>query len=143
MPDVIEVLETDHRDVEALFAKVEDNAGAAKAQVVAKIATELTLHAELEESIVYPAMREAGLDDMVDEAEQEHQEVKELVAQLQAADGASSEVDGTLAALESNVNHHVEEEEGEVFPKFRAAVDQSTLDALGERVEASKAGATT
>jgi len=141
MPDVIALLETDHREVEDLFAKAEDNTGAAKAQVVAKIATELTLHAEVEESLVYPAMREAGLDDMVDEAEQEHQQMKELVAQLQAADGASSEVDGIVAELKANVVHHVEEEEGEVFPKFRASVDQSTLDGLGERVEAAKARA--
>jgi iron-sulfur cluster repair protein YtfE (RIC family) len=140
MPDVIKLLETDHREVEDLFAKAEANNGAAKAQVVSKIADELTLHAEVEESVVYPAMRQAGLDDLVNEAEEEHQKVKDLIARLEA-DSASSQVDGVLGELKSNVSHHVEEEENEAFPKFRAAVNQSTLDALGEEVEAAKARA--
>jgi hemerythrin superfamily protein len=141
MPDVIKLLETDHREVEDLFAKAEANNGAAKAQVVSKIADELTLHAEVEESVVYPAMRQAGLDDLVNEAEEEHQKVKDLIARLEAGDRASPQVDGVLDELKSNVSHHVEEEENEAFPKFRAAVNQSTLDALGEQVEAAKARA--
>jgi hemerythrin superfamily protein len=141
MPDVIKLLEGDHREVEKLFAKAEANTGAAKAQVVAKIARELTVHAEVEETIVYPSMRQAGLGDLVEEAEQEHQKVKDLVAQLEAADGASSEVDGILADLKANVSHHVGEEESEAFPKFRQAVDQSSRDALGQQVEDAKASA--
>src|SRR5438067_1474237 len=77
MPDVIKLLEQDHREVEDLFSKAESTSGAAKQQVVSKLASELTLHAEVEESIVYPAMREAGLNDLVDEAEEEHQKVKD------------------------------------------------------------------
>ena len=56
MPDVIKLLEEDHREVESLFSKAKENSGAAKAQVVSKIAKELTIHSEVEESIVYPAM---------------------------------------------------------------------------------------
>jgi iron-sulfur cluster repair protein YtfE (RIC family) len=138
MPDVIKLLEQDHREVEDLFAKAEANSGAAKQQVVTKIASELTLHAEVEEAIVYPAMREAGLGDLVSEAEQEHQKVKELVAQLESMDGQTAEVDPTLQELKRNVEHHVQEEESEAFPKFREAVTQDVLQQLADEVRVSK-----
>ena len=138
MPDVINLLETDHREVEDLFAKAESTTGAAKQQVVTKIASELTLHAQVEEEIVYPAMRDAGLDDLVGEAEREHGKVKQLVAQLETLDGSTDEADPILAELKADVQHHVEEEESEGFPKFRAAVDQAQLDALGAQVQEAK-----
>ena len=138
MPDVIKLLEQDHREVEDLFAKAESTSGAAKQQVVTKIASELTIHAQVEEEYVYPAMREAGLDDLVQEAEQEHTKVKELVAQLESLDGTTADVDPVLAELKGDVQHHVEEEESEAFPKFRDKVDQATLQALAEQVRAAK-----
>ena len=138
MPDVIELLEKDHREVEDLFAKAKEISGAAKQQVVTKIASELTIHAEVEEEVVYPAMRQAGLTDLVQEAEQEHQKVKELVAQLESMDGSTNDVDPILGQLEGDVSHHVEEEETEAFPKFREAVDQQTLQALGDQVRQAK-----
>ena len=141
MPDVIKLLEADHREVEDLFALAESTSGAAKQQVVAKIAAELTLHAEVEEQIVYPAMRDAGLDSLVDEAEQEHSMVKELVAQLEAMDATTEGVDSVLAELKANVRFHVEEEESDGFPLFRDAVDQAELQALATRVEAAKQAA--
>jgi iron-sulfur cluster repair protein YtfE (RIC family) len=141
VPDVIKLLESDHREVEELFASAESNSGAAKQQVVSKIASELSLHAQVEEQIVYPAMREAGLGDLVDEAEQEHSKVKELVAQLEGMDGTTDEVDGVLAELKADVQHHVEEEESEGFPKFRDAVDQAKLQELADRVQQAKEAA--
>ena len=138
MPDVIKLLETDHREVEDLFAKAESTSGSAKQQVVTKLASELTLHAEVEEQIVYPAMRQAGLTDIVEEAEEEHSKVKELVAQLEAMDATTDAVDDVLAELKADVQHHVEEEESEGFPKFREAVDQSQLQELASRVEQAK-----
>lgn len=141
MPDVIKLLEADHREVEDLFAKAESTSGAAKQQVVMKIAAELTLHAEVEEQIVYPAMREAGLESLVDEAEEEHSMVKELVAQLEAMDATIEGVDSVLAELKANVEHHVQEEESEGFPRFRAAVGQAELQALATRVEEAKQAA--
>lgn len=141
MPDVIKLLEADHREVEDLFAKAESTSGAAKQQVVMKIAAELTLHAEVEEQIVYPAMREAGLESLVDEAEEEHSMVKELVAQLEAMDAAIEGVDSVLAELKANVEHHVQEEESEGFPRFREAVGQAELQALATRVEEAKQAA--
>lgn len=85
-------------------------------------------------------MRAAGLDDIVDEAEQEHSKVKELVAQLEAMDATTDDVDSVLAELKADVQHHVEEEESEGFPKFRQAVDQAELETLDRRVEEAKQG---
>ena len=141
MPDVIKLLETDHREVEDLFAKAASTSGAAKQQVVTKLASELTLHAEVEDEIVYPAMREAGLDELVDEAEQEHSKVKEMVAELEATDATTDEVDSVLMELEAAVQHHVEEEESEAFPRFREAVDQAELQALATQVTEAKQAA--
>jgi iron-sulfur cluster repair protein YtfE (RIC family) len=141
MPDVIKLLEQDHREVEDLFAKALSLSGAAKQQVVTKLASELTLHAEIEESIVYPAMREAGLADLVSEAEQEHQKVKELVARLESMDGSTADVDPVITQLQGDVDHHVHEEEDEAFPKFRDAVDQATLQALADQVREAKESA--
>jgi iron-sulfur cluster repair protein YtfE (RIC family) len=138
MPDVIKLLEADHREVEDLFTKAESTSGAAKQQVVTRIASELTLHAEVEEQIVYPAMREAGLDDIVDEAEGEHSKVKQLVAQLETMDATTDDVESVLSELKADVQHHVEEEESEGFPKFREAVDQATLQGLAAEVEQAK-----
>src|SRR4051794_13827038 len=106
MPDVIKLLETDHREVEDLFAKAESTSGAARQQVVAKLAAELTLHTQVEEQIVYPAMRQAGLSDLVDEAEQEHDKVKKLLAQLETMDATTDEVESFLVQLKSDVQHH-------------------------------------
>jgi iron-sulfur cluster repair protein YtfE (RIC family) len=138
MPDVIKLLEQDHREVEELFAKAQSTSGAAKQQVITKIASELTIHSEVEEQIVYPVMRQVGLNDIVDESEHEHQKVKDLVAQLEGMDGETNEVDTVLTDLKSNVQHHVEEEESEAFPRFREAVDQETLQQLADQVREMK-----
>ena len=138
MPDVIKLLEQDHREVEDLFSKAESTSGAARQQVVTKIASELTLHTEVEERFVYPAMRDAGLADLVNEAEQEHAKVKELVAQLETIDATTDDVESLLAELKADVQHHVQEEETEAFPKFRESVDQSELQSLATRVQEAK-----
>lgn len=138
MPDVIKLLEQDHREVEDLFASAESTSGAAKQQVVTKLASELKIHAEVEEQIVYPAMRETGLGALVEEAEAEHQKVKEMVARLETMDGSTSEVDPLLAQLKADVQHHVGEEESEAFPKFRAGVEQETLQSLADQVRDMK-----
>ena len=138
MPDVIQLLETDHREVDDLFAKAEENTGAAKQQVVTKLIQELTIHAEAEEQIVYPAMKAAGLDDLVKEAESEHQEAKQLIAKLETMDLTTADVDEVLAQLKAGVQHHVQEEESEALPRFRSASDQGTLDKLGTQLEEFK-----
>jgi len=138
MADAIELLEADHREVDELFVKAESTSGAARSQVVAKICTELTVHAQVEEEVIYPAMRKAGLDDLVSEAEQEHGKVKQLVATLEGMDGSSADIDAVVAELKRDVEHHVHEEEATAFPRFREAAGQEALDVLGPEVQQAK-----
>jgi len=140
MTDAIEMLEADHREVEGLFAALEDLSGVERQQTVNKLAKSLSIHAQIEEEVMYPAMKDAGLDDEVKAATEEHQKVKDLVAQLEEVD-PSSDVDALMAELEADVTHHVEEEESEVFPKFRDAVDQVKLDELGVALVEAKESA--
>ena len=83
-------------------------------------------------------MRDAGLQKIVDEAEQEHRTVKQLVARLESTDTTTSEADRLLSELKADVQHHVREEESEAFPQFRAAVPAEVIESLGEAVEAAK-----
>ena len=121
MPDVLTLLEHDHRDVEHLFAEIKSTSGTARARTFGKLAYELASHADVEERFVYPAMQEAGLQSDVDQAEEEHARVRRLVAELAAMDSASAGFDNRLAELEGDVSQHLHEEETEAFPRFRNA----------------------
>ena len=140
--DAIDMLIADHKRVANLFADfkrltdLDDEK--AKARVVELICQELTVHAQLEEELFYPAVREVtGDEDQVDEAVVEHAGAKFLIAQLQSADPEEELFDAKVTVLGEQINHHVEEEEGSMFPKAR----HSGLDAaaLGARMLARKA----
>jgi len=141
--DVIELLTEDHRKVEELFDQYESSKDEAdddaKAELVATICLELTIHATVEEEIFYPAARGA-LDeddsDLLDEAEVEHATVKLLIADLADMQPSDALYDAKVKVLSEYVKHHVQEEEGEMFPSVR----ESELDvaALGEEVATRK-----
>jgi hemerythrin superfamily protein len=141
--DVIEILTEDHRKVEDLFDDYENTKSEAeddeKEERVAAICLELTLHAAVEEELLYPAAREA-LDeddvDMIDEAEVEHSTVKDLIAELTEMTPADDLYDAKVKVLSEYVRHHVQEEEGEIFPALRDT--DLDLEALGEDVAARK-----
>lgn len=136
--DAIEMLERDHREVEELFAQLSTTSGPERQQTLNKLAKKLDIHAEVEEAIVYPAMKKAGLDSQVSEATDEHQKAKDLLLQIEGVEPTSPEIDGLVAQLEAEVSHHVEEEEGQVFPKFRDAVGQDYLVTLAEDVKVAE-----
>ena len=122
--DAIKLLMADHDEVEALFKQFQKvkNDGAQKADIVEQICKALTVHAEIEEEIFYPAARDALAekgDDMLDEAEVEHASIKSLVEQLQDSDPDDELFDAKVKVLCEYVNHHVKEEEGEMFPKIK------------------------
>ena len=131
--DAIALLTADHKAVKALFKKFEelkeqDDADDQKASLVERICAELTVHATIEEEIFYPAVREAIEDeDLMDEADVEHATAKELIAQLQAAEPSDDHYDAKVKVLSEYIDHHVKEEEGEMFPKARKAVDTTAL----------------
>ena len=141
--DVIQLLTTDHRQVEHLFDKL--NNGGDREALVAELVAELTLHAEVEEQVVYPAIRSAipGGEEKVKEGLQEHAEAKELIARLESLAVDDPAFDTTLMKLQEAVQHHVEEEEGEIFPPFQERSSDGERARLAAEVERMKAGGTT
>ena len=140
--DAIALLTEDHRKVQALFKQFEslkESEGKRddKAALVQQICTELTLHALVEEEIFYPAVRKAiDDDDLMDEADVEHTSAKALIIELMTGRPGDDHYDAKVTVLGEYINHHVREEEGEMFPKARKEVDTA---ALGKKLAARKA----
>ncbi len=146
--DALEVLTVDHRTVENLFALYESTGTEdveAPDKVVREIVRELSIHAAVEEQLLYPLMRERLADGerLVREALDEHQEVKETLASIEKADPGADERSSALVSLIRDVRHHVEEEEGDLFPKLRAAASPEELRDLAGRIESAKRTAPT
>ena len=119
------------------FEKNKDDMSAEeKAELVEKICGELVVHAQIEEEIFYPALRAVGdedLDEMLDEAEVEHNGAKDLIAQLEDATPEEPLYDAKVTVLGEYIKHHAKEEESEMFPKAKKATELD-LDALGEQL---------
>jgi hemerythrin-like domain-containing protein len=138
--DPFKLLEADHRNVEKLFTQLESAQGAAKLRVFEQIRTELELHTHIEEKIFYPALEKPEeTHDLTLEAYEEHAVVKDLLKQLGRAKTANDEWEAQAKVLKENVEHHVQEEENELFQKAEDALNQEDLEALGERMQAEKA----
>jgi hemerythrin superfamily protein len=133
--DAIAMLTVDHKKVKGLFAdfgKLKDaGSDEDKASIVDRICNELKIHTELEEEIFYPAVRKAIDDgDLMDEALVEHAGAKELIAQLEDASPEDDLYDAKVTVLGEQIDHHVKEEEGNMFPKAKnAKVDTEALGA--------------
>jgi hemerythrin superfamily protein len=138
--DAITLLTEDHEQVKSMFEQYEelgDRAFASKQKLALKICTELTKHATAEEEIFYTAVRAATKDDdMLDEAIVEHGSAKELIAQIISMEPTEDLYDAKVKVLGELIDHHVKEEEGEMFPKARKA--KLDLMALGEAIAARK-----
>ena len=139
--DAIDLLEQDHKNVKALFEQYEglsDRSRASKKKLATQICLELSKHATAEEEIFYPAVREAtGDDDLMDEATVEHASAKDLIAQILSMNADEDLYDAKVKVLSEQIEHHVGEEEGEMFPKARKA--NLDLDGLGAAIAARKA----
>ena len=140
MADVTKMLEQDHREAGDLFAKIKETNGAARANLVTKLAGALRLHMKVEETIVYPAIAKQvdDGDDMVAEATTEHEGARKALADVEKLSPNEPGFDGALEMLEAGISHHVEEEEDEVFPKFRESVSSAELEELGDEVAVAK-----
>lgn len=139
--DAIVLLTADHKRVKKMFKTFEkmkdDGAPADKQALAQQICEELTLHTELEEQIFYPAARETLSDeDLLDEAEVEHASAKDLIAQIKAGDPSDPKWAAKVTVLGEYVDHHVEEEENEMFPKCRKA--KMDLESLGKEIASMK-----
>ena len=135
--DAVAMLKADHEEVHAMFEEYEglgDRANVSKHKLVAQICKALKIHTQIEEEIFYPAVREASkeTEDMVDEAVVEHASAKDLIAQLEEMDPEDDLYDAKVKVLGELIDHHVEEEEEEMFPKARKL--KLDMDALGEEM---------
>lgn len=138
--DAISLLTEDHQQVKKMFQqfdKLREDEEDEKEALARKICAALTAHATVEEEIFYPAVREAiDDDDLMDEADVEHASAKELIAQIEAASADDDHYDAKVKVLSEHIDHHVKEEQNEMFPKAKKA--KIDLQALGEQIEKRK-----
>jgi hemerythrin superfamily protein len=144
--DAIALLTEDHENVKALFEQFEnlgDRARASKRKLATQICEELIKHTTVEEEIFYPAVRNAlGKDeqDMMDEALVEHQAAKDLIEQILGMEPSEELYDAKVKVLSEMIDHHVEEEEKEMFKKARES--RLDLEDLGQQISERKASIT-
>jgi hemerythrin superfamily protein len=139
--DATALLQRDHAEVKKLFKQYEKLAdaeadGAERGELAAQICAMLTVHATIEEEIFYPAARAAEVDaDLLDEADVEHASAKDLISQIESMSPDDDLYDAKVSVLGEYIDHHVQEEEGEMFPKCRKSeMDLAALaEALAER----------
>lgn len=142
--DAIALLINDHRRVDAIFTQLENSlpGGDGRGEAIGQVIRELSVHAVIEEQVLYPAIREevSGGGDLADHAIDEHQEVKEALTRLEQLDPDDAETGTVLRQLITDVRHHVDEEEGPggLFEKLRGTVPADRLVEMGEQLEAAR-----
>jgi iron-sulfur cluster repair protein YtfE (RIC family) len=140
-PTAIDLLKADHDKVESLFDKVKANEDGNNAATFKKIKEELDMHAHIEEMIFYPHLLEKGdkeLKKIIREGVEEHAQVKDLLAELATLSGDSPTFKAKLTVLMENVEHHVKEEEGDMFTMAEDQIPEDTLQRLGSLMEGEK-----
>ena len=143
--NAIELLINDHETVKELMAelmKTSNRATKKRTQLLNKIDQELKLHTRIEEEIFYPAFKKAGKKEdaqMYFEALEEHRAVEELVLpDLENTDVNGDKFGGRAKVLKELLEHHIEEEESEMFPRARELFSDEQLEQLGEQMQAMK-----
>ena len=135
---VLTMLKTDHKKVKALFAEYQEATPRKQQDIAQTIIHELEIHAELEEALIYPAIRKGTKDDtLMNEATEEHHLVHVLIAELKDLETSDATFKAKFTVLGELVKHHVKEEEGEMFPQAqKAKIDWEALEAeVTERKE--------
>lgn len=143
--NAIELLKADHERVKTLLGQLSESTerGVKKrTDLLNKLEMELSIHTRMEEEILYPAFKEAGKkeeDVMYYEAKEEHRTVDSLVLpDLKTTDPATPEFTGRVKVVKELLEHHIEEEEAEMFPKAKKLLGNAKLDELGEQMEIMK-----
>jgi hemerythrin superfamily protein len=140
----LDVLKADHRTVEELFARWttvrSDEGPAVKRKLVDDMIRELSIHAAIEEQVFYPAVREALPDghELVRHSLEEHKEAKDLLAELEGMQPGDQGFEEKVGNLVADVREHVEEEEGQIFPKLETAIGPEALRRVGAALEKAK-----
>ena len=142
--DAIALLKIDHATVKKLFekeGKLTKKDGEKKASLFNQIKAALEVHAAIEEEIFYPAVKKARSEhvkDEVREAYEEHKQIKSLLAQVSSITSADEAYDMKIKVLKEDVEHHVEEEEGEMFPDAKRLLGEKRLVEMGSQLAARK-----
>jgi hemerythrin superfamily protein len=146
--DAIQVILKDHREVERLFKELE-RGGAQRGdadrrrETVRRLVRELAVHSVVEEQLVYPALREAGAEERVLDALEEHHAVKVTLAELEQLSPTSERFEPKVRLLAESVRRHVEEEERELLPLLERTFEAGPRRTLGEALERAKRAAPT
>ena len=139
-PNAINMLTEDHAKVRKMFKqfeKMKEGDEREKADLVREICMELSVHAQLEEEMFYPAAREAMDDqDLLDEAEVEHASAKQLISELEGMQPGDELYDAKVTVLGEYVDHHIKEEEKQIFPKVKRA--KLDMEEMAEQMQARK-----
>ena len=134
--NAIKLLKQQHREVEKLFKQCEAAKSAApREKAFNEIADALAVHGTIEEQHFYPGVKESQTEDILLESVEEHLEIKRAIADLLEMDADDDEYMAKVKVLQEDVEHHVEEEEGELFPKVEKLFDAEALEALGAAME--------
>jgi len=138
--DVFELLKKDHQKVKSLFEKIEDTGGdKTKDKIFKELAQDLAVHSKLEETIVYPRFKEfEELSEMVAEAIEEHQVAEQLLEELAGMKEKGEQWDAKLTVLKEMIEHHVEEEEGELFPEAEELLGEDEAAEMGKTMREKK-----
>ena len=138
--NAIELLKEDHNRVSRLFQKVKaDTEGKNHKKLFEQIREELEIHTHIEETVFYPQIKqEKEIEELVLEGIEEHHQVKMFLRELGNLVEDSEKFDPKLKVLMEDVEHHVQEEEGEMFPKLQEAYDEKFLNELGAQLEEEK-----
>lgn len=144
--NAIDLLEADHERVKGILTQLSESTDRAikkRTELLAKLEMEVTIHTRLEEEILYPAFKQAGGKDeaeMYYEAKEEHRTVDALVLpDLKVTDPSTPEFAGRVKVVKELLEHHIEEEETEMFPQARKLLGKAQLEELGAQMETMKA----
>ena len=136
------LLKEDHKKVAGILEKLDattERGVKTREELFTQLKTELDIHTEIEETIFYPVLEEHDeTRDITLEGIEEHRIVKELLAELDAMAKDDEVWTAKMTVLKENVEHHVKEEEGEMFPRARQALTKDEIETLGTRLEAAK-----
>ena len=140
--NAIELLKADHEKVATLFAQFKKNEDGDNKSLFEKVKAELDVHTHIEETIFYPALQAKDVEELTSivlEGIEEHHQVKMFLKELHSLSEDSEKFNAKFKVLVEDVEHHVKEEEGEMFPLTKKQFDANALDALGAKMEAEKA----
>jgi hemerythrin superfamily protein len=137
--NAIDMLEAQHRQVATLFEKIERaRSPETKEKYFIQVADALAIHATIEEHHFYPAVRAKRTEDILLEALEEHLAIKRVLSDLLDVEVEDETFDAKLKVLQEEVEHHVEEEERDLFPKVKKLLDEGELDSIAAAMQAEQ-----